>query len=116
MHKVLITQATVVFGVVVAFAVAGRAPGAAGAAFGGGTALVNGFLLIWRHGRVGRPLHADPGRHVRSFFASAIERFVLVAVLLAVGIGPLQLDPLPLLAGFIGGQVALVLGLKGGIQ
>ena len=40
-------------------------------------------------------------------YRTALERFVLVALLFALGMGGLQLDPPALLAGFIMGQLVI---------
>ena len=74
--------------------------------FGGAVACTNALLLAWRLHQGKRRLHADAGRHLRSMYASAFERFVMVALLLAAGLGFLQLEALPLLLGFILGQLA----------
>ncbi len=84
----------------------GGLPAAYAALFGAGIALVNALLLTWRLYRGKRQLHADVHRHLRSFYFSTLERFVVVGCLLAVGLGALQLPPLPLLAAFIAGQMA----------
>jgi len=103
----LIFQVFLVLAVVAIFGSVAGVRSAMGAAFGGGIALANGLLLFWRYYR-GKQSHTDPGRHLRSFFASAIERFVMVAVLFAVGFGILELAPLPLLVGFIVVQAGLL--------
>ncbi len=116
-RKVLITQCFVILMVALIYAVLIDADSAAGAAFGGCIALANGWLLYWRYKRGAGHPHTDPGRHFRSFFASTMERLLMVAVLFAVGIGALQLAPLPLLLGFIAGQAALLIaGLRSGNQ
>ncbi len=115
MRNALITQVFVVFIVAVVYAGLVGAASALGAVFGGCIAVANGLLLCWRLHRGGKHPHGDPGRHLRSFFASAMERFVVVVVLFAIGMGVLKLVPLPLLLGFIAGQVALVTsGLRSG--
>ncbi len=77
--------------------------------FGGGVALANTGLLTWRWYRGRVPVHSDGARHVKAFNRSALERFFVVALLLAVGLGGLRLEALPLLTGFIVGQIAWVI-------
>ena len=88
---------------------------AAGAVwFGGVTAALNAGLLQWRRRRAeaGRALGA--ARSLRLLYRTALERFVLVVALLALGLGVLELAPLALVSGFVAGQLALILmGLKG---
>lgn len=75
---------------------------------GGAVALANTLLLAWRmRGDKDAPsLNAQ--QHLRTFYRSSLERFFVVMLLLAVGMGPLALQPLPLLAGFVLGQLALI--------
>jgi ATP synthase protein I len=109
MSKILILQGIIV--AVVALAGFGHSGvGAAGAVlFGGTIAMVNAGLLGWRLQRGARLPHVDLQRHMKSFYASSLERFVAVAALLAIGMGILKLMPLALLAGFIAGQLAFML-------
>ena len=81
---------------------------AGSAAFGGICACANRLLLEWRRRKAdsGRALSA--GQSMRLLYRTALERFVLVGVLFALGLGVWQLDPLALLTGFIVGQTALV--------
>jgi ATP synthase protein I len=77
--------------------------------FGGGVALLNSGLLVWRWRRGLRDYHCDGGRHLRSFQRSALERFFVVGIMLAMGFALLDLAPSPLLTGFIVGQLAWVI-------
>jgi ATP synthase protein I len=90
-------------------------PAALAALFGAAIALSNSLLLTWRMRQGKRHLHADVQRHLRTFYFSTIERYVVVGGLLAIGIGALQLSPLPLLVAFIAGQMAwMISGLTSG--
>jgi ATP synthase protein I len=75
--------------------------------YGGAIASANSLLLEWRRrgADTGRALSA--GESIRVLYRTALERFVLVALLFAVGLGGLELDPPALLTGFIMGQLAL---------
>ena len=77
--------------------------------YGGGVALVNTGLLVWRWYRGLHDYHCDGGRHLRSFYRSEMERFFVVCTMLATGLAGLGLAPLPLLTGFIVGQSAWVI-------
>jgi ATP synthase protein I len=74
--------------------------------YGGGVALLNTAMLVWRWHRGLRDYHCDGERHLKSFHRSFLERFFVVAILLATGLGVLSLAALPLLTGFIVGQLA----------
>jgi len=115
MRKILYTQALVV---VIATALGyfyGGRPAALAALFGAAIALSNTLLLVWRLNRGKRQIHVDAHRHLRSFYFSTLERFLVVGGLLAIGLGALQLMPLPLVAAFVAGQVAwMISGLISG--
>lgn len=82
---------------------------AVAALYGGSAALANVGLLVWRWRRGRYDYHCDGGRHLRQFHRSSLERFFLVGVVLALGMYGLKLDPLPMLLGFIVGQVAWII-------
>lgn len=77
--------------------------------YGGAVALTNSGLLVWRWHRGRSNYHCDGERHLKSFHRSLKERFFVVAVFLAMGLAVLDLAPLPLLTGFIVGQLAWVI-------
>ncbi|MFA5241646.1 MAG: ATP synthase subunit I [Sulfuricella sp.] len=82
---------------------------AAGAAwFGGVVALSNTMLLAWRMRCSATKAAQDPRRELAGLVRSSMERFFMVSLLMAVGLGWMKLMPLPLLAGFALGQLALV--------
>ncbi len=86
------------------------APAAGWAAlYGGAAALANTGLLVWRHRVGGRDHHCDAARHLRSFYRSSLERFFVVGVWLALGLGGLRLEAAPMLAGFVVGLLAWVI-------
>lgn len=76
------------------------------ALWGSMVALVNIGLLVWRWRQGRYDYHCDGPRHLKQFHRSALERFFVVAMLLAIGMILLKLSPLPVLLGFIVGQVA----------
>lgn len=82
---------------------------AAGAAWLGGlAALLNTAMLTWRMRGADRRQVREPGRELTGIIRSSMERFFMVSLLLAAGLGWLKLMPLPLLAGFAVGQMTLV--------
>jgi ATP synthase protein I len=85
----------------------------AGSVWGGGViAMAHTLLLQWRRGCADKGRALNAGESLRLLYRTALERFVLVALLFALALGVLQLDPLALIAGFIAGQLALVAGLN----
>ncbi|MBT9614088.1 MAG: ATP synthase subunit I [Burkholderiales bacterium] len=71
--------------------------------FGAGIAAVNTLMIAWRM-RQGRTTPAAQPS-LSEFYRSWLERYLLLGVLLAAGLGGLKLMPLGLLSGFILGQV-----------
>ncbi len=85
----------------------------AGSVWGGGViAMTHTLLLAWRRGCADSGRALSGGESLRLLYRTALERFVLVALLFALALGILKLDPLALIAGFIAGQLALVAGFK----
>jgi len=81
----------------------------AGSVWGGGViAITHTLLLEWRRGCADSGRALTGGESLRLLYRTALERFVLVALLFALALGVLQLDPPALIAGFIAGQVALI--------
>jgi ATP synthase protein I len=75
---------------------------------GGAIALTNGFLLARRMRFNRRKVGQSAQRHLLTFYLSGVERFFAVLALFALSLGPLNLKPLPLIVGFVLGQLALV--------
>ncbi len=117
MRKLLFSQL-----ILALFAAAGGAwligvQGAVAALFGGGVAMTNTALLAWRAARMARRPPGAPHRDLRQMYFAALERFAIVAMLLAAGLGALRLAPGPLLAAFIAGQlVHMFSSLKSGLS
>ena len=76
---------------------------------GGVIAITHTLLLEWRRGCADSGRALTGGESLRLLYRTALERFVLVALLFALALGVLRLDPAALIAGFIAGQVALII-------
>jgi len=75
----------------------------------GGLIAMSGVLLLeWRRWRADRGRALSAGDSIRLLYRTALERFVLIALLFALALGVLQLDAVALITGFIAGQLALV--------
>lgn len=86
---------------------------AKGAAFGGAMALSNTLLQLWHWWRFDRKGGSGSAQNALMLYRVAIERFISTLALFALGLGMLKLAPLPLLSGFIAGQlVLLIMGFK----
>ena len=100
---VLVTVTSVVFFTF------GDALQAGSAWLGGVIASANLLLLEWRRRVADTGPALSAGASLRLLYRTALERFLLVAMLFALALGVLRLDPLALLTGFIVGQTALIL-------
>ena len=108
-YRVVMAQAAIaVIGAILTYSLA--VPSQAVAALWGGLASVaNGLLLAWRMQGGHGFLHHDVSRHLRYMYRSMLERFFVVMVLLAIGMGWLKLVPLAVLGGFVVCQITLVI-------
>jgi hypothetical protein len=100
----LVIQSGVVLAGALVLALLGHETQAMGWFVGALIALANSALLVWRWHQGRRVMTSDPGRHMRFFYRSMIERYVGLVVLLGGALW-LQLNALTLLAGFITGQI-----------
>ena len=81
------------------------------AALFGGVIPVSGTLLvIWHSLRAEKLNSKETGDNLRVLYRCAIERIALVVLLFALGLGILNLEPLPLIAAFVIGQMVFVMG------
>jgi ATP synthase protein I len=108
-RRVLLTQLLLVCLTSVVFLLVSGGFQAASALFGGTIALTNVLLLEWRRYRTDKGRALDARQSLRVLYRSALERMLLVALLVALGLGVLALTPLALLTGFVVGQMALLL-------
>jgi ATP synthase protein I len=82
---------------------------------GGIISALNSVMLAWRMSRANRPTVTDvqiagqEHRELRKIYFYAAERFLVVMMLLALALAALKLTPLPLLGGFVIGQLVLIL-------
>jgi len=108
-RMVLSTQLVLVLLTSAVFSLVSGGFQAGSAGFGGAIALINVLLLEWRRYQTDTGRAIDARQSLLVLYRSALERLILVALLFALGLGALALDPLALLTGFIMGQVALLL-------
>lgn len=107
-YRVISIQATVAaLAAALTYAVFG-ATAAKAVWYGAAVALANALFLIWRMRLAAGQPSGDAHRQLRSFYRSSLERFFLVAVLLAGGMGLLNLLPAAVLSGFVLGQLTLI--------
>lgn len=113
-NRLLSLQAILVLGgVIVASYFQGQA-GAIAAFYGGAIALISTLLLAWRVRGAGKIAEDNPKHSVYTLYYGALERFVFVLVALPVGLGALDLSPIPLLLTFGIAQLAYM--VSGGLS
>lgn len=91
------------------FAALGGLSGAVAFGVGAGIAVSYGALaaaalsavLLWRERQSAAHPEWDQHRLLKLFFRAALERLLVLVVLLAIGLGVLELAPLPLLVGLV---------------
>ena len=110
-YRLLIAQVALVGTGAAAFMALAGAQEALASGYGGGIALLSAWMLA-RHVRLAVDrARSDPGRETAVLYVGAVQRFVLILVLFAVGMGQLGLPPVPLLVGFgLAQAVYLMLG------
>ena len=77
--------------------------------FGGGIAAMNILLQARCASRDAHRPERSPQQSLAAVYVCVIQRFLLVALLFALGLGALKLDPLAVLAGFVAGQIMLII-------
>ncbi len=96
--------------------VARGVPEAQSALYGGGIALLSAWMLQRRVRRAISVARTHPGRETTVLFIGALQRFLMVVGLFALGMGWLGLNPLPILIGFGVAQIAFFVQHIGGEQ
>jgi len=76
---------------------------------GGAVSVFNGVQLAWRMSRSARQVSQEAHHQLRLMYFYAIERFLLVVMLLGLCMVVLKLTPLAVLGGFVIGQAALII-------
>lgn len=77
--------------------------------FGAGIAAINVLLAARCARRDARFPERKPQQSLAAVFICVAQRFVIAALLFVFGLGVLKLPPLALLAGFITGQLVMVI-------
>lgn len=116
--RALIGQGLIVLvGAVLAYLLGGFTAACA-AIFGGLVAVASAAFLMWRMRAAEKRESGNARQELLFIYRTGLERFALVVILLAAGMGPFGLDRLGVVAGLILGQLAWLIaasanGLKG---
>ncbi len=105
----LMIQFALVASVVGFFLFSGDPLAAQAAAYGGAMALFIAWMLGRRALLAAQVAKTHPGREMLVIYMGAVQRFVAVIVLFGLGMGWLDLQPVPLLAAFAIAQLGHVL-------
>lgn len=76
--------------------------------FGGTVAVANALFLVWCMRSGAQRRVQDARQELAWLVRFSMERFLMVALLIVAGLGWLKLMPVPLLIGFVLGQLTLV--------
>ena len=111
------TKSVVSFQIIVSIVVAGlfvfKGPWASfSALYGGIASIVVALLLSQRIKRATEAAQNNLKESMAILYIGAVQRFVLVAVFLVIGIAVIKFDPIAVCAGFALAQVSFVMGSR----
>ena len=108
-RRLLLFQFSLVAATAAVFLVIFETFSAVSVCYGGCIAAVNALLLArCAHRDVNAP-DRSPQQSLAAVYLCVVQRFLLIALLFALGLGLLKLKPLALMSGFIVGQFVLVI-------
>ncbi|MCI0401783.1 MAG: ATP synthase subunit I [Gammaproteobacteria bacterium] len=107
-RRLLTTQCLLVVGLSALLWMASGIFEAQSALYGGGIALLSSWMLGRRVYSAADVAEERPGKGVAMLYFGAIQRFVIVLGLFALGIGLLKLAPLPLIGAFAVAQLGFI--------
>jgi ATP synthase protein I len=113
-RRLLAIQAVLVVAAGLACLVAAGPSEAQSALYGGSIALASAWLLQRRVRRAIQVATTHPGQETAVLYLGALQRFFMVVGLFALGMGWLELNPVPLLIGFGVAQLAFFAQRLGG--
>ncbi|MDH5327276.1 MAG: ATP synthase subunit I [Gammaproteobacteria bacterium] len=87
---------------------------AASALFGGLTSVSTALILSRGVRRAGEAALSDPKKSLAILMLGALQRFILVLGLLALGLGLLKLDPVAVIVGFVITQISYAVSTRSG--
>lgn len=105
LRRLLGVQLALTVAVVAAWWASAGPPQALAALYGGGIALVGTLIAGRRIARAGRAATQSPQLGEAEIYIGVVMRFVATLALMALGMGPLRLDPLAILAAFAAAQL-----------
>ncbi|MCK5698156.1 MAG: ATP synthase subunit I [Gammaproteobacteria bacterium] len=76
--------------------------------YGGSITLVATLLMAWRISRAGEVAYNDKQQGYIEIYIGAMQKFILISVLMAIGMGYLKLPPFAILMGFAITQLSFI--------
>ena len=107
-YRLIIVQVILTFIVALAYLAFQNINGFFAALFGGSITLSGTVLMAWRISRAGEAASTEKQQGYIEIYIGAIQKFVLTLVLMALGMGYLQLNPLAILVGFAVTQLSFI--------
>ena len=108
-RRLLLFQSLVVAATAAVFVVIFETFSAVSVCYGGCVAAVNALLLARCAYRDAKAPGRSPQQSLAAAYLCVVQRFLLIALLFALGLGLLELKPLALMTGFVAGQLVLVI-------
>lgn len=103
--QMLIIQSLLVAGMAVLFYVHQGALAAQAALYGGGIVMFNVWMMNRRIQAAIKLAKVAPGQEVRVLYLTAVQRFIFTFVCLVLGMGGLQLPPIPIVVALAVAQL-----------
>jgi len=108
-RRLLLFQSLMVAAMAAVFLVICETYSALSACYGGCVAVVNALLLARCAHRDVKAPQRSPQQSLAAVYLCVVQRFLVIALLFALGLGLVKLNPLALMTGFIVGQFVLVI-------
>lgn len=103
--QMLIIQSLLVAGMAVLFYVHQGALAAQAALYGGGIVMFNVWMMNRRIRAAIKLAKVAPGQEVRVLYLTAVQRFIFTFICLVLGMGGLQLPPIPIVVALAVAQL-----------
>jgi len=108
-RRLLLFQSLLVAATAAVFLVIFETFSAVSVCYGGCVAAVNALLLARCAHRDAKAPQRSPQQSLVAAYLCVVQRFLVIALLFALGLGLLKLKPLALMTGFIAGQLVMVI-------
>jgi F0F1-type ATP synthase assembly protein I len=108
-RRLFLFQSLVIAATAAVFLVIFETLSAVSVCYGVCVAAVNALLLARCAYRDAKAPGRSPQQSLAAVYLCVVQRFLLIALLFALGLGSMELKPLALMTGFVAGQLVLVI-------